>query len=55
MVQVKPTFQEKCIKKLAMHFWNTSHHKNLKVNKGNYSLNSLFLPEPKGWEKKQIV
>ena len=55
MVQVKPTIREKCIKKLATHFWNTSNHTNLKVNKRNYSLNSLFLSEPKGRNKRNIL
>ena len=54
MVQVKPTFREKYQKKLVMHFCSISHPKNLKVVKGNYSLNCLFVPVPKGRNQKKM-
>ena len=54
MVQVKPTFREKYKKMLVMHFCSISHPKNLKAVKGNYSLNCLFGPVPKGRNKKTV-
>ena len=32
-----------------------SHPKNLKVVKGNFYPNSLFVPEQKGWNPKKII
>ena len=49
------TFPEKYKKKLATHFWNTSHPRNSKVKKRIYPRNLQLLPEPKGRNLKIIL